>query len=134
MSESHLRRNVPQHVDLHPGVYRLLAGSVVWMVLAAWLAFGADAYTALQLAVVVGFALAFLVTPFVLGRLSAARPARVARSDTRFREWLDHDFDTNTGSVRARDAAIMILVAPLAGAIGLTAIGLVAWLAASGAL
>jgi len=28
----------------------------------------------------------------------------------------------------------MILVAPLAGAIGLTAIGFIAWLAASGAL
>jgi hypothetical protein len=131
MSTSDLRRNVPQHADLHPRVYGMLAGSVLWMVLAAWLAFGSDGYTALQLVVVVGFALAFLLTPFCLSRLA---PARAARDATPFRDWLDHDFETNTGTVRTRDAAVMILVAPLAGAIGLTAIGLVAWLAAAGAL
>jgi uncharacterized membrane protein len=86
MSESHLRRNVPQHVDLHPAVYRLLAGSVLWMVLAVWLAFGTDAYTALQLAVVVAFALAFLLTPLWLSRIA---PARAGQTGTPFREWLD---------------------------------------------
>jgi hypothetical protein len=131
MSENDLRHNVARHADLHPAVYRLLAGSVLWMVLAVWLVFGADAYTALQLAVVVVFALVFLLTPLCLRLLS---PARDAQPERPFREWLDHDFETNTGVVRTRDATVMILVAPLAGAVGLSAIGFIAWLAASGAL
>jgi len=131
MSTHEQRRNIPQHVDLHPAVYRMLAGSVLWMVLAVWLAFGADAYTALQLAVVVVFAMAFVLTPLCLSRFSVARRAP---QTTGFRDWLDHDFDTYTGPVRTRDATVMILVAPLAGAVGLSAIGFIAWLAASGAL
>lgn len=131
MSTSDLRRNVPQHVHLHPRVYGMLAGSVLWMVLAVWLAFGSDAYTALQLTVVVGFALAFLVTPFCISRIASAR---TAQAKTPFRDWLDHDFETDTGTLPTRDATVMILVAPLAGAIGLSAIGFIAWLAASGAL
>ena len=73
MSENELRRNLPRHVALHPRVYGMLAGTAVWMVVACWLVFGADAYNALQLAVVTAFALAFLVTPLVLKRLTPAR-------------------------------------------------------------
>jgi len=131
MSENELRRNVPLHGALHPAVYAMMAGAALWMVVVSWLIFGGDPYNALQMAVVTGFALAFLVTPLVLNRLSRARRAPIG---TRFREWLDHDFETNTGVVHSREATTMILVAPLAGAIGITAIGFVAWLAATGAL
>lgn len=131
MSENELRRNLPRHVALHPKVYGMLAGTAVWMVVACWLVFGADAYNALQLAVVTAFALAFLVTPLVLKRLS---PAPRGQAETPFREWLDHDFETNTGPVPAREATVMILVAPMAGAVGITGVGFVAWLASVGAL
>jgi hypothetical protein len=131
MSENNLRHNVPRHRALHPVVYRVMAGAAVWMVVVCWVVFGADSYTGLQLTVVVGFALTFLLIPYVLGRLS---PAQRKQDKSSFHDWLGDEFETNTGDVRSRDAMVMVLVAPMAGAVGISAIGFVAWLAATGAL
>lgn len=126
MSTTHLLRNVPVNRNLHPAIYGVLAGAVLWITLAVWVFFGRDAYTALQLAVVAAFAIAFAVTPAVLWKLSAAK-----REEAKpLRDWFDGEFDTYTGPVHGAHAAVMVLLAPAACAVGITGIALIAWLAA----
>lgn len=120
-------RNVRVQTGLHPAAYALLAGCVLWIVAVAWFFFAATAYAALQIAVVAGFAAVFLLVPFWLSRLCGTGP-----SGGTFREWLDSDIELADGTVEARKALVMIMCAPVAGAAGLTAVSLVAYLAAAG--
>jgi hypothetical protein len=120
-------RNVRVQTGLHPAAYALLAACVVWITAVAWFFFAAAAYTALQIAVVAGFAAAFLMVPFWLSRLSGIGPVGGS-----FREWLDSDLEVVDGTIEARKALIMIMCAPVAGAAGLTAVSSVAYLVAAG--
>jgi hypothetical protein len=116
--------NVPVHQSLHPVVYGLLAASVPWITLVAWIFFGHDAYTALQLAIVTVFSIAFIVTPLALQRLSAARGAK--RDAGSFSDWLVGEFDICTGRVPGAHALVMVLLAPMACAVGFTIVSLIA--------
>lgn len=127
MEISRSARNVPIRTGLHPAVYGILAGCVVWMVAMAWLFFAAGAYAALQVAVVAFFAAAFLVTPYLLFRV-----ARGKGEPGSFGEWLDGEIEVADHAMSTRAAMTMILCAPIAGAAGFTAVSFVAWLAASG--
>jgi hypothetical protein len=125
------RRNVAVYRSLHPVVCAALAALVLWTVLALWLMFGSSADTVLSLVVVTFFFAAFMGTPFVLWRASPAakQPERVG-----FRAWLDGEFEADRGLIPTRNALTMVLLVPAAGAFGLTAVSLVAFLAARGAL
>ena len=127
MQASPALRNVRTVKEVHPAVYGLLAGCVLWIVAAAWFFFAADRYAALQLAVVAGFAAAFLITPLCLYRLSGKKAEAGS-----FREWLDSEIELPDGTLPAKSALAIILCAPVACAAGLTAVSLVAWLAAGG--
>lgn len=132
MAATHHLRNVPLNTNLHPGIFAALAGTVLWIVLAAWALFGADGYTALQLAVVAVFAIAFVVTPIVIWRLAGTNGKGVVNGPVR--AWLDGELDTHTGPVHGTHAAVMVLLAPVTCAGGITGVSFVAWLAAAGAL
>lgn len=125
-----VRRNVPAATALHPAVYAMLVACTLWVVAAAWIFFAGNIYAGLQLAVATFFAAMFLSTPLWLLRLS--RHARPTSAD--FREWASGEFEIADSTIDARHAAAMVLIAPVAVAVGLTAIGFVAWLAATGAI
>lgn len=127
MSTPEKFRNAPISHNLHPHIYGLLVGSVIWITLVVWAFFGSGAYTALQLAVVAAFALAFVATPLVLWRISAAKQEEAGS----LQSWLETELETHTGVVHGAHAAVMVLLAPAACAFGLTGVSLVAWLAAA---
>jgi hypothetical protein len=122
------RRNVQVSTGLHPVVYAALAACTLWIVAAIWAFFARDLYSAVQLGVATVFAAMFLATPLVLSRLSGRRNGPTAR----FREWADGEMEIIDGTVEAKHAFAMVLTAPIACAVGITAIGLVAWLTAIG--
>ena len=130
MESVSLRRNVPAATALHPAVYAMLATCTLWIVAAAWIFFAGNIYAGLQLAVATFFAVMFLSTPLWLLRLSRRRQS----ASSEFREWANGEFEIADGRIEARHAAVMVLIAPVAAAVGLTAIGFVAWLAATGAI
>ncbi len=133
MSIIHARRNSPTEAGLHPAVYGALLGCLVWLTAAVWLAFGADGYTALQLAIATFLSIMFALVPYALSRLQRADQAPAAAQPS-LRDWAEHDFITASGPVEGRDAATMVLLAPASVALGLTAIAAIAYLAAQGLL
>ena len=129
MSEPRYLRNVRSVTGVHPAVYGLLAGCVALILVAAWLAFAHDGYAALQVVVAAAFAVAFVATPLVLYRLSGQSIRAGA-----FRDWLDSELEVLDGTLSARSALVMIVSAPAACALGITAVSAVAWLTAAGVL
>src|SRR3546814_606432 len=123
MSLFHARHNIPVETQLHPAVYGGLAGCLIWLVASAWLAFGADGYTALQLAVSTGFAIMFMLVPFCLWMLW--QQDNTPKKASPLREWADHELMTASGPVEGKHAAIMVLLAPAAVALGLSAVALI---------
>lgn len=122
----HHRRNVPSELSLHPTVYKALAGCVVWIVAATFLFFGRDSYTTLQLAIVAFFCAAFLILPFALWAIwYRENPQPKAPA---FSQWATHELQTASGPVEGREAAIMILLAPMSVALGITVTSLIAFL------
>lgn len=73
----------------------------------------------------VGF---FVLLPLILFRIGRqdGEQAPVCR------EWMHGRLDTASGPVDARDAAVMILLVPMAVAVGMTALGLIEFLTAEG--
>jgi hypothetical protein len=129
MSATRKLLNVPINRNLHPNAYALLAATVLWITLVAWIFFGHDAYTALQLAVVMVFTIAFIVTPLALWHLSAARGGKRDEAGS-LSDWLVGEFDICTGSVPGAHALVMVLLAPMACAVGFTIVSLIARLVA----
>lgn len=125
------RSNRPQWLALHPAIYRLLLGSMAGLFLSAWIFFGHDGYTALQLAVVAAFLAMFAGVPWAMAR-QAGRGGR--EKSPSFAEWRAGDFDTWTGPLPAGQAALMIMCAPAAAVLGLFAVSAIAYMAAVGAL
>lgn len=129
MSQSPSRRNVRTFGALHPAVYAALAASTLSIVAAIWVFFGHGLYSRVQLAVVTVFAVMFLATPLILSRLAGRRGAAPT-----LREWAEGELEIIDGSVEARHAIVMVLIAPMACLAGISIIGLVAWLVSIGAL
>lgn len=132
MTALHPHRNVPTESSLHPAVQRALIGCVLWIVAALWLFFGRDAYAGLQLAVSTFFCVMFVAVPMWMAKLTPAAASQPGQPS--IREWASHEFETACGSVEGRDAIAMILLAPVAIALGITGVSLVAYLAAKGVL
>lgn len=123
---AHLRRNVPTETALHPAIYKALAACVAWIVGATFLFFGRDSYAALQLAIVAFFCAAFLTVPFLLYAIWRRDNPPPATPD--FRTWALHELQTASGPVEGREAAIMILLAPMSVTMGITLTSLIAFL------
>ena len=124
------RRNVRISGGLHPVVYGALAGCTLWVLAAIWAFFARDLYSVVQLAVATVFAAMFLATPLVLSRF----PGRQDAPAQKFREWAEGEVEILDGTVDAKHAFAMALIAPVACAAGMTGVGLMAWLASIGVL
>lgn len=115
--------------ELHPAVYLALVGCAVAMGLGVWLFAAGGAGFGLAFPVVGLFTLAAVAIPAVMARFVCRREDHKCGA---FREWLRREFEIDGfRRVNARSAVTMILVGPLAGALGLCALGLVAALVAT---
>jgi hypothetical protein len=122
-----IRRDRLVHDALHPGVYRIIIGLTIWLVLSVWLLFNRGPYVGLNLAIVTVFFLIAVGVPLLLTlawrrNRTADEQAKVVES---FREWARCEFSTWTGGVSGTEAAIQILLPIAAVAIGMTIFGLV---------
>jgi hypothetical protein len=129
--ESNLRRNVAVYSIVHPAIFAGAVWCVAWMLLATWYFFNNGSDVTLALLGVTGFSMAFVGIPAVLWRVWSRNNQRPA---LRFSEWIHGEIEVGSGRIEARDAAVMVLLLPVASALGLTAISFVAFLAANGAL
>ena len=120
------RHNRPVWDHLHPLVYAVVAGTVLWFVLAAWIFFGGAEYMSLLLAVVSGFFLMAVAIPFALSRVGRKQHRGPASEDRiSFRDWAPGEFETQPGRRKALGAAIEIIFPLAAAAAGMTAMGLI---------
>lgn len=126
------RRNHPTETALHPNVNLALVGTLVWSMAAIWMTFGTESYLALQLAIITFLAIMVGLVPYALYQLwhNQHRPAATKS----YQEWAGHEFQTASGPVEGKEAAVMVLLAPTAVALGLTVMSLIAALAANGVL
>jgi len=122
--------NRRRSLRLHPAVVRLGVGIVVWGVLAIWTLFSRSHHGVLLFGVVTFLVGIFVALPSLLVHIGR----RGSEPAPRLRDWLDGDFDTASGPIDAREAALLILIVPLSIAAGLTTFGILAALAARGGL
>jgi len=125
------RANRPLWLGVHPLIPRIALGLIVWSIAAVWVLFSHSYYALLLHGVVTFLVGAFVVVPWVLlrfGRKPDDPPA------PKFRDWAHGRFDTASGPIDAREAAIMVLLLPMAVAVGITAFGLIEFLTITGVL
>jgi hypothetical protein len=122
--------NRPLWDHVHPAIRRIALGLIVWTVGAVWVLFSHSYYGPLLYGVVtllVGF---FVLLPMVLLRMGR----QGTEHSPSFGDWMNGQFDTASGPIEAREAAIMILLIPMAVAFGMTALGVIEFLTAEGIL
>jgi FtsH-binding integral membrane protein len=107
-------------------VYAILAGLVLWFVLAAW-GFAGAGYVDLSLAVVTVFFLIVMAIPFVLWRVWRANRDPKTEPDRRetFADWTAGTFETWQDRVKGSNAAAEIILPIAAAAFGMTAFAIV---------
>jgi hypothetical protein len=131
MNRVSFRTNRRRSVSVHPVVTRLGIGTIVWTLGAIWVLFSRSYYGVLLFGVVTFLVGIFVALPWLLFRFDRKSADPSAPS---FRSWLDGDFETASGPMDAREAAVLILLVPLSIAVGMTAFGVLALLSAKGVL
>ena len=111
---------------LHPSIYKIIIGLVVWTVLAAW-GFGLSSYSEFYLTVVTLFLIMATGLVTVLWRISRrGRGTGLDKGrDRSFDDWLRGEVDTGGSTLRGRDAFAQILLPIGAAAVGMTILMLV---------
>jgi hypothetical protein len=131
MNRESFGTNRRRSTRVHPVVTRLGIGTIAWTLGAIWVLFSRSYYGVLLFGVVTFLVGTFVALPWLLFRFGRQSSDP---SETSFRNWLDGDFETASGPVDAREAAVLILLVPLSIAIGMTAFGVLALLSARGVL
>jgi hypothetical protein len=103
-------------------VYLSVVAAFAWILLASWLAFGADTEADLGLAVATLLGIVFFALPIIMFR-TATRRFGVRRQ--RLDDFLCSTVDTATGRLTGSQAWLQILVIPLVLAFAAIAIGAV---------
>lgn len=126
MSAPTPRHNQPVHDELHPLVYKALAGLTVWLVLSIWVLFSGAQYIGLILAMITVF---FIVLTGILTLIANTWWHRAAHTDhppeETFPVWASQQFRTWTGDLTGHAAAVQILLPIAAVAFSMTIFGLV---------
>jgi hypothetical protein len=121
-----VRLNQPTNDELHPLVYHSMIGLTIWLVLSVWVLFSRGEYEGLTLSVITLFFIVLVGIPVLLW-LTWRRnvdPNERHSCVAPFTEWTSHSFESWTGSVSGRAAAIQILLPIAAVAFGMTIFGL----------
>jgi hypothetical protein len=122
--------NRPLWDHVHPVVRRIALGLIAWTIGAVWVLFSHSYYGPLLYGVVTLLVAFFVLLPMILFRMGRQGDEQ---SPT-FGDWMHGRLDTASGPVDACDAAIMILLIPMAVAVSMTALGLIEFLTAEGIL
>jgi len=122
--------NRPLWEHVHPAIRRIALGLIAWTIGAVWVLFSHSYYGPLLYGVVTLLVGIFVLLPIVLFRMAR----QGAEESPSFGTWMHGQLDTASGPVDARDAAIAILLIPIAVAVGMTALGLIEFLTAEGFL
>ena len=101
-------------------VYGSVLAGFAWMLLAAWLVFGTNAGTNLDLAVITVLGTVFLGIPVVMFR-TAVSQNRIPRP--RWSEFLSSSVDIATGPLPGWQAWLQVILIPAALAIAATLVG-----------
>lgn len=109
---------------LHPGLYLALAGLALWYILSAW-SFGGDGYTDYLLAIASGLILIAVAIPAALWRIWRNHSHEEGSPNESFRAWAASDFRIWQDHMKARDAAIEILLPIAAVAFGMSIFGII---------
>jgi hypothetical protein len=144
LHRKHRESAVAEHVNanqdrpisgsLHPLVNIAIIGLVLMFVAAMWMFFDSGPYEAWLDVVVTGLFAIAIAIPALLW-LTWRRNADSARDDRHlsFRDWAMGDFNTLTGRVKGVNATAEVLLPIAAVAVGMTLLGLVFHIIASGA-
>src|SRR5438094_3554430 len=135
MAEHNANQDSKISDSLHPLVNMAIIGLVLMFVAAVWMFFDSGPYEAWLGVVVTGLFAIAIAIPALLW-LTWRRNADDARDDSRhlsFREWSVGDINTLTGPVKGANAAAEVRLPIAAVAVGMTVLGLVFHIIASGA-
>jgi hypothetical protein len=127
MSRELIAHNKPVFDQLHPRIYGAAVGLIAWFALMAWVLFDRSSDLSLLLMfVTVLFAIA-IALPWTLSLIwrKFQMPYERHPKPTSFHDWTEGDFAVWGARLRARDAAIDVLLPLVAVSLGLTAIGVV---------
>jgi hypothetical protein len=125
--------NLPRVSALHPAIYKALTGSLVWTVGSFAALFSTGREPAFMVALVAFCGAAFLAVPYWLKHIAQAGAGAPEPRALPLREWLDARFEIAGGTVAAREAAALILLAPVTLAAALTIISVIRAVVAPGA-
>jgi hypothetical protein len=132
MSKHIVGHNRPISRSVHTGVYAAMVGLLLLFVISAWAFFGGVQYAGLALAVVTGFFVIAAGIPFLLWltwRHHAEAGQTSDADSTALRDWMSGALETDAGRRKAMDAAVEFLLPIAAVAFGLTAIGIIYYIA-----
>ena len=133
MAEHKVNQDSPISKSLHPLVNMAMIGLVLMFVAAVWMFFDSDPYEAWLDVVITGLFVIAVTIPAMCW-LTWRRNADGARDEGHpsFRDWARGEFDTWTGPVKGVNATAEVLLPIAAGAVGMTVLGLVFHIIASG--
>jgi hypothetical protein len=101
-------------------VYWSIAIAFAWMMAAAWLAFGGNGGTDLNLAVATALCIVFFAVPLIMYRTASARCKGGAPA---LRPFLSDRVEIATGALSGGEAWLQVILIPLALALAATVIG-----------
>jgi hypothetical protein len=130
---SNRRAANPRSADAHRRIpaplYLLMGLCLAWFVPVGWFAYWGHVDTVLTMLFVTVFTTVALGVPWLLVRASRGRIDTTSAYCPR--QWLRGQFETFTGRLPAREAAILILLPLASAAIGITLMGVALGIAAS---
>jgi hypothetical protein len=118
-------RHGPAAKQLHPRVYLILFGSVVWFVVALW-SFAGGGIADYLLFIVSGFIFVAMALVLILSRVENRTASQGADQKLKSWEaWAHADFETYETRLSGAEAAMLVLLPITTAAVGMTAIGIV---------
>lgn len=108
--------------ELPVAVYRTVLAAYVWMMLAAWIAFGAHATADINLGIATVVMVVFTAIPCLI-YVTATHHKSAGQESTQ--HFVSSQLDTATGWLSGREAWLQIAIIPLALAVAATAFGAV---------
>jgi len=125
----------PTASAVHPRVWAILIGLAAWFALAVWSFAGGGGVTDYLLFIVSGFIFVVIALQLILARVRRADDAEEkATAPPPLRKWAAADFETWQGKLSGAQAAVQILLPIAAAAAGMTAFGIVFYIAEHGHL
>ena len=133
MAKNNPNQDSPTSDSLHPVVNMAIIGLVSIFVAAVWMFFDSDPYGAWLDVVVTGLFVVAIAIPAICWQTWRRNADEAKGADVRFRDWAAAEFDTWTGPVKGTDATAEVLLPIAAVSVGMTVLGLVFHIIASGA-